>query len=89
MIRIIADENIPFLKGVLEPYADITYLTGSQINRNHLSDADALLVRTRTKCVESLLKGTSVKFIGTATIGFDHIDIAFCNKKKLLFFKFE
>ena len=78
MIRIIADENIPFLKGVLEPYADITYLPGSQINRNHLADADALLVRTRTRCYSELLSGSRVKFIGTATIGFDHIDTDFC-----------
>jgi erythronate-4-phosphate dehydrogenase len=46
-------------------------------------DADALLVRTRTKCTEDLLKGTSVKFIGTATIGFDHIDTEYCRKQNI------
>jgi len=83
MIRIIADENIPFLKGVLEPYADINYLPGSQINRNSISDADALLVRTRTRCNSELLSGSQVKFIGTATIGFDHIDTDFCDNNNI------
>jgi erythronate-4-phosphate dehydrogenase len=83
MIRIIADENIPYLKGVLEPYADINYLPGSQINRNSISDADALLVRTRTRCNSELLSGSRVKFIGTATIGFDHIDTDFCDNNNI------
>ena len=83
MIRIIADENIPFLKGVLEPYADITYLPGSQIDRNYVSDADALLVRTRTRCNSEILSGSRVKFIGTATIGFDHIDTDFCDNNNI------
>lgn len=78
MIKIIADENIPFLKGVLEPYAKIKYLPGQQIDRKILMNADALLVRTRTKCTADILRGTGVKFIGTATIGFDHIDTGFC-----------
>jgi erythronate-4-phosphate dehydrogenase len=83
MIRIIADEKIPFLKGVLEPYAEVTYLPGSQINRNSISDADALLVRTRTRCNAKLLSGSGVKFIGTATIGYDHIDTGFCENNNI------
>jgi len=47
-------------------------------------DADALIIRTRTKCTEDLLKGTSVKFIGTATIGFDHIDAEYCKKENII-----
>ncbi len=80
MIRIIADDKIPFLKGVLEPYAKVTYLPGNQINKNSISGTDALLVRTRTRCNHELLSGTPVKFIGTATIGFDHIDTEYCEK---------
>ena len=82
-MKIVADDKIPFLKGVLESYADVLYLPGNRIDRSAVSDADALLIRTRTRCVESLLKGTNVKFIGTATIGFDHIDIAYCNRKNI------
>jgi erythronate-4-phosphate dehydrogenase len=83
MVRIIADDKIPFLKGVLEPFANITYLPGNQISRNIALESDALLVRTRTKCNSDLLAGTPVKFIGTATIGFDHIDTEYCKKNNI------
>lgn len=83
MIRIIADENIPFLRGALEPYAEIVYLPGREINADVLKNADALLIRTRTKCTETNLKGTKVSFIGTATIGFDHIDTQYCDKNNV------
>lgn len=81
MIRIVADDKIPFLRGVLEPYAEVVYLPGGQIDNRVLKNADALLIRTRTKCNEILLEGTNVKFIGTATIGYDHIDTKFCESR--------
>jgi erythronate-4-phosphate dehydrogenase len=83
MIRIVADEKIPFLKGALEKFAEVVYLPGKQINNEVLKKADALLIRTRTKCTESQLRGTDVKFIGTATIGFDHIDTGYCEKNNI------
>ncbi|OFY61433.1 MAG: erythronate-4-phosphate dehydrogenase [Bacteroidetes bacterium RBG_13_42_15] len=82
-MRIIADDKIPFLKGVLEPFAEVTYLPGNQINRTNIMGSDALLVRTRTRCNSELLAGTPVKYIGTATIGFDHIDTAFCEENNI------
>lgn len=83
-MKIVADDKIPFLKGALEPYAEVIYVPGKQINREIIMDSDALLIRTRTKCTENLLEGTSVRFIGTATIGFDHIDTRYCNKNKII-----
>ena len=83
IVKVIADDKIPFLKGVLEPYADVVYLPGKEITRNILIDADAMLIRTRTKCNEQLLRGTNVRFIGTATIGFDHIDSQYCEKNNV------
>src|SRR5664279_6623023 len=82
-MKIVADNKIPFLKGALEPYAEMIYLPGKQIEREILKDADALLIRTRTKCDEKLLEGTKIQFIGTATIGFDHIDTQYCNRNKI------
>ncbi len=82
-MKIVADDKIPFLKGVLEPYAEVIYLPGKNISKESLRNADALLIRTRTKCNESLLEGTSVRFIGTATIGFDHIDAEYCKKNNI------
>jgi erythronate-4-phosphate dehydrogenase len=83
MVKIIADDKIPFLKGVLEPYADITYLPGRQIGKEQIKDADVLLIRTRTKCTANILKGSKVGFIGTATIGFDHIDTRYCERHNI------
>ncbi len=79
VLKIIADDRIPFLKGVLEPWAEVKYLKGGDFTNLIVKDADALIIRTRTKCNEDLLKGTSVKFIATATIGFDHIDSDYCH----------
>ncbi len=83
MIKVIADDKIPFLKGILEPFTDITYLPGRLINNEHLKDCDALIIRTITKCTEELLDGTKVSFIGTATIGFDHIDTRLCEARNI------
>jgi len=79
-MKIVADNKIPFLNGALEPFADIIYLPGKDITREMIHDADALIVRTRTRCDEHLLDGTNVRFIATATIGFDHIDTIYCNR---------
>lgn len=78
MIRIVADDKIPFLKGAFEEVAQIRYIPGAQISRSDLMEADVLLTRTRTRCNSELLDGTPVKFIATATIGYDHIDTNYC-----------
>jgi erythronate-4-phosphate dehydrogenase len=82
-MKIVADDKIPFLKGALEPHAEVVYIPGKQISSEILKDSDALLIRTRTICNENLLDGTSIRFIGTATIGFDHIDIQYCSRNKI------
>ena len=58
-------------------------MPGNKIGREILMHSDALLIRTRTKCNESLLKGTNVRFVGTATIGFDHIDTNYCDANNI------
>ena len=78
MIRIVADDKISFLKGAFEPFADIIYLPWSAINKDSIINADALLIRSVTKCDHNLLNETSIKFIGTATVGLDHIDTNYC-----------
>jgi erythronate-4-phosphate dehydrogenase len=77
-MKIVCDSHIPFLESVLEPYAHVVYLPGAEITSNDVRDADALIVRTRTKCDASLLNGSKVRFIATATIGYDHIDTQWC-----------
>jgi erythronate-4-phosphate dehydrogenase len=82
-MKIVADDKIPFLKGALEPFADVVYVPGKEISGEIVRNADALLIRTRTKCNEKLLNNTKVKFIGTATIGYDHIDTGYCEKNNI------
>lgn len=76
--KIVADSAIPFLRGVLEPWAEVRYLPGAAIGAEDVRTADALVIRTRTRCNEALLGASSVRLIATATIGFDHIDTAWC-----------
>ena len=81
IMKIVADKYIPFLEGVFEPYAEVVYIDGNLISNEDLTDADAMIVRTRTKCDAALLEGTKVRMIATATIGMDHIDLDYCNAK--------
>lgn len=83
-LKIVADKAIPFLEGVFDPYADMTYLPGDKIGPEDVRDADVLMVRTRTKCNADLLEGSKVKFIATATIGTDHIDFPYCDSKGIV-----
>ena len=81
-MKVIADDKIPFLKGVLESEGiEVTYLAGAKTTADDVASADALITRTRTKCNEALLKNSQVGFIATATIGFDHIETDYVEKK--------
>lgn len=77
-MKIVIDDKIPFIKGVFEPFADTVYLPGAEINNKAVKNADALIIRTRTLCNKELLEGSTVNFIATATIGYEHIDTKWC-----------
>ena len=83
-MKIVCDNKIPFIRGVFEPYAEVVYLPGKETTAEVVRDADAIVTRTRTKCDSALLAGSSVKVIATATIGFDHIDTAWCEGNGIL-----
>ena len=80
-MKIVADIDVPFLNGVLEPYGEVVYKKGMAITHEDVVDADALILRTRTICNAELLEGSSVKLIATATIGTDHVDFDYCNSR--------
>ncbi len=81
-MKLVIDSAIPFVNGVFEPYVDnVVYLQGDEITPSEVADADALLIRTRTKCDAELLDGSSVKLIATATIGTDNIDLDYCSRR--------
>ena len=79
-MKIIIDDKIPYIKGALEPFAEVLYLPGNKTTPEIVKDADAIITRTRTTCNEKLLTGSKVKFIATATIGYDHIDTSYCDQ---------
>lgn len=77
-LKIVADRNIPFIDTALRGLGETLYLPGDAITAESVRDADILLTRTRTRCDAALLEGSRVSFIGTATIGTDHIDLGYC-----------
>lgn len=79
-MKVIIDKYVPFVEGVLEPYAEVIYADPADINPHTVKDADALIVRTRTKCNAELLSNSKVRFVATATIGYDHIDANYCEQ---------
>ena len=84
-MRIVIDEKIPYLKDALSSAGfTVVAKAGSEINSEDVASAEALFVRTRTKCNAELLGGSSVKFIGTATIGYDHIDADYCSRNGIV-----
>lgn len=80
-MKVIVDNKIPYIREALAELADeVVYLPGKAFTPDIVRDADALITRTRTLCNRDLLAGSKVQFIGTATIGFDHIDTAYCKE---------
>lgn len=80
-MRILIDRYVPFLSGVLEPFAEVCYLEPEEFTRVAVSEAEVLIIRTRTRCDAELLEGSKVRMICTATIGTDHIDSEYCSEK--------
>ena len=79
-MRVIVESHIPHIRGLIEPFASVDYLEPVEFTPEAVRDADALIVRTRTRCNAALLDGSRVRFIGSATIGTDHIDLDYCDK---------
>jgi dihydropteroate synthase len=85
MMKIIADANIPFVKECFSSIGEVAVVGGREITPWMVADADILLVRSITPVGVDLLAGSKVRFVGTATIGFDHIDIDFLTRSKIGF----
>jgi erythronate-4-phosphate dehydrogenase len=73
-LKIVADQNMPLAEDLFSPYGEVRLMPGRDICAADIRDADALLVRSVTQINRQLLDGSSVKFVGSATIGTDHID---------------
>ncbi|MDR3667352.1 MAG: 4-phosphoerythronate dehydrogenase, partial [Ignavibacteriaceae bacterium] len=84
-MKIIADENITLVQEAFSGLGDVFLYGGRDISNNILKDADVLLVRSITDVNKNLLEGTNVKFVGTATIGIDHVDTNYLSEKEIFF----
>ncbi|MHC4637417.1 MAG: 4-phosphoerythronate dehydrogenase PdxB [Planctomycetota bacterium] len=84
-MKIIADMNIPFVSECFSSIGDVSTVAGREMTAEVVRDADILLVRSVTKVDCDLLKGSKVRFVGTATIGFDHIDNDYLREHKIGF----
>lgn len=81
IMKIVLDDKIPFIREAISGMTkDAVYIKGSEMTADDVRDADALIVRTRTRCDEKLLSGSKVSFVATATIGFDHIDTEYLQR---------
>jgi erythronate-4-phosphate dehydrogenase len=84
-LRIVADENIPLAREAFGAFGDVELLPGRQIDSAAVASADALVVRSVTRVGEQLLAGSRVRFVGTATIGTDHVDRAWLERAGIAF----
>ncbi|MFC3609596.1 4-phosphoerythronate dehydrogenase PdxB [Stutzerimonas tarimensis] len=76
-MRILADENIPLVEAFFGGFGEIRRMAGRAIDHAALEGCDALLVRSVTQVDRALLEGTPVRFVGTCTIGTDHLDLGY------------
>lgn len=84
-MKIIADENIPLVNEVFGKFGEVETYAGRAISSHHVRDADVLLVRSITKVDKQLLAGSTVRFVGTCTIGTDHVDQAWLRANDIAF----
>lgn len=84
-MRVIADENIPYVREAFAEFGDVVTLPGRSLSNADLAGADVLLVRSITKVNETLLERTPVRFVATATIGLDHVDEAYLHARGIGF----
>jgi len=82
-MKIVADENIPFAREAFSSLGDVTLAHGRRMPPLH--DTDVLIVRSITRVDEALLGNSPVRFVGTATIGYDHIDVDYLKKRNIGF----
>ncbi len=84
-MKILVDSNIPLGRELFGSHGEVEFFEGRSLSREQLKDSQALIVRSVTKVNEDLLKDSTIQFVGTATIGTDHIDLPYLDKNKIGF----
>ncbi len=80
---IIADENMPYVRDWFEPYGEVRTFPGRTITASELRNADALLVRSVTRVDAELLRGSPIRFVGSATSGIEHMDVSYLQSREI------
>ena len=84
-MKLVVDENIPFGSRFFERFGEVQALPGRELSPEQVRDADILIVRSVTKVGEYLLSGSKVKFVGTCTIGIDHLDTEYLKRNHIAY----
>ena len=79
-LEMIADENMALVKELFSDLGELTCLPGRSISPKDVAEADVLLVRSVTRVDAALLAGSRIRFVGTATIGTDHLDLPWLSR---------
>ncbi|TNE80325.1 MAG: 4-phosphoerythronate dehydrogenase [Gammaproteobacteria bacterium] len=84
-MKIVADENMPLVRELFSPYGEVETFPGRELCAAQVKHADALLVRSVTHVSSALLEGSNVRFVGSATIGVDHVDQRYLESRNIAF----
>jgi erythronate-4-phosphate dehydrogenase len=84
-MKIVADENIPYVRDFFSPFGEVMTAPGRHLTPEQVGDADILLVRSVTRVGEPLLAGSKVRFVGTCTIGIDHLDTEYLQRNHIAY----
>ncbi|MCE5230921.1 4-phosphoerythronate dehydrogenase [bacterium] len=84
-MRVVVDENIPYAEPIFSQFGEVKTVAGRAVTAEMVSGADALIVRSVTRVGEALLAGSKVRFVGTSTIGTDHVDTAWLERQGIGF----
>lgn len=84
-MKIVADENIPFVRELFSLFGEVVTLAGREIKPDDVQSADILLVRSVTQVNADLLKASKIQFVGTCTIGVDHLDTPYLQQKNIVY----
>ena len=82
---IVADTKMEFAREPFSRLGEVRWLPTPEISRDAIADADAIIIRSETRVTRDLLEGTKVRFVGTATIGTDHVDLPYLERSGIAF----
>ncbi|HTR82273.1 MAG TPA: 4-phosphoerythronate dehydrogenase [Bacteroidota bacterium] len=84
-MRVVVDKKNPLVAEAFEQFGEVRALATREITKETVRDADIIVIRSETKVTKDLLEGSCVKFVATATIGTDHVDLEYLRTRGIGF----